>query len=416
MSSNQFVQIHFLTSYPATLLNRDDAGFAKRMPFGGVMRTRISSQCQKRHWRTFSGENSLAELEVPESVRSRRSFEELVVKPLLAEHLDQQKVRAVTVALMDFVLGKSEKRKESDEGGDASDKPKKGAKKVQTNEEKVQEATTSQLTVLGKPELDFFVQEVRQIVGKLDDLGGAGDAVKQHFSKEKLKNLRALKNASGLSAALFGRMVTGDVLARGDAAVHVAHAITVHREQVESDYFSAVDDIVADAGEQGSGHINSAELTSGLYYGYVCIDVALLVSNLIGVSTKEWKNADLTIAKEIVERFIHLVAQVSPGAKKGPTAPYAHSHCVLVEIGSAQPRQLVNAFLKPLTGTDLIRESYLSLARHMSDYDKMYGSSNKRRLAAMGPSDCFEVEKVVAGGDMLSLAELGRWSAELIGG
>ena len=39
----KFVQIHYLTSYPAALLNRDDAGLAKRIPFGGVTRTRVSS-------------------------------------------------------------------------------------------------------------------------------------------------------------------------------------------------------------------------------------------------------------------------------------------------------------------------------------------------------------------------------------
>jgi hypothetical protein len=31
----QFIQIHSLASYPAVLLNRDDAGLAKRLPYGG---------------------------------------------------------------------------------------------------------------------------------------------------------------------------------------------------------------------------------------------------------------------------------------------------------------------------------------------------------------------------------------------
>ena len=43
----RFLQIHTLHSYPAALLNRDDSGRAKRMPFGGAVRTRISSQCLK---------------------------------------------------------------------------------------------------------------------------------------------------------------------------------------------------------------------------------------------------------------------------------------------------------------------------------------------------------------------------------
>jgi hypothetical protein len=50
----RFLQIHTLASYPATLLNRDDSGLAKRLPFGDATRTRISSQCLKRHWRTAS--------------------------------------------------------------------------------------------------------------------------------------------------------------------------------------------------------------------------------------------------------------------------------------------------------------------------------------------------------------------------
>ena len=43
----RFLQIHTLTSYAAALLNRDDAGLAKRLPYGGVSRTRISSQRRK---------------------------------------------------------------------------------------------------------------------------------------------------------------------------------------------------------------------------------------------------------------------------------------------------------------------------------------------------------------------------------
>ena len=63
MSAPKFIQIHALTSYPASLLNRDDVGFAKRVPLGGVTRTRVSSQCLKRHWRTHDGEHALGKIE-----------------------------------------------------------------------------------------------------------------------------------------------------------------------------------------------------------------------------------------------------------------------------------------------------------------------------------------------------------------
>ena len=42
-----FLQMHYLSSYHASLLNRDDASLAKRIPFGDATRLRISSQCLK---------------------------------------------------------------------------------------------------------------------------------------------------------------------------------------------------------------------------------------------------------------------------------------------------------------------------------------------------------------------------------
>ena len=56
MPTPRFLQIHTLSSFPAALLNRDDAGLAKRLPYGGAVRTRVSSQCLKRHWRKAEDE------------------------------------------------------------------------------------------------------------------------------------------------------------------------------------------------------------------------------------------------------------------------------------------------------------------------------------------------------------------------
>ena len=84
----------------------------------------------------------------------------------------------------------------------------------------------------------------------------------------------------GLVAALFGRMVTSDVEANIDAAVHVAHAFTVHAEESESDYFTVVDDLQRLEDDAGVDHIGEAELTSGLFYGYVCSAPGFLDSGL----------------------------------------------------------------------------------------------------------------------------------------
>lgn len=386
--ASSFLQFHTLTSYPAVLLNRDDAGFAKRIPFGGVTRTRISSQCLKRHWRTYDGNDNLARIEgVEMSVRSRLSFDKFVLAPLVEEGFDQHKAAAVVQALKTEVLGESPKARKEKEGNEDDS------------------VRTSQLTVLGHAELRFLLDQCREICSQIEDPKEAEKAVKEHFSKEAKKNLKGLKMAGGLGAALFGRMVTSDVLARGDAAIHVAHAFTVHAEASESDYFSAVDDLVAAEGELGSGHINSVELTSGLFYGYVAIDLPLLVSNLEGCGRDEWRQADRSLAAEVIRRLISIVATVSPGAKLGSTAPHSYAQMMLIEAGDSQPRSLANAFLKPVRETpDLLENAYKSLGVHVADLDEVYGKTTERSFMALGPVETLRL------GERNSLTALAGWA------
>lgn len=379
MTTAKFVQIHFLTSYPASLLNRDDAGFAKRMPFGGAIRTRVSSQCLKRHWRTFEGDHALSEVGVEGTIRSRLTFDEYVYKPLVGLKLSPEVATQATVALMEAVLGKSDAAKKKDEkaaaDGDAKKERKSAADALQTN----------QVTVLGKPELDYLVKVAAEACQGTKDTKEAVKKLQEKLKdKEFTKNLKALKAAGGLGSAMFGRMLTGDVLARGDAAVHVAHAFTVHEQATESDYFSAVDDL---ADSMGGGHIGNTELASGLFYGYVVIDVPLLVSNLSGCDRKNWEQqkAEREIAAKIVERLVHLVATVSPGAKLGSTAPYSFANTILVEAGNSQPRSLANAFLAPVAAKgNLGLHANQALVAHAKAVDAMYGYNVKRAVAALG--------------------------------
>ena len=403
-ASPRFLQIHFLTSYPASLLNRDDAGFAKRIPFGGASRTRISSQCLKRHWRRFEGEGSLRDLQlggepVPFAVRSRRTFEKQVYEPLKAEGVSEEIAEAITQALMGVVLQKSEKAAAREAEGEGEG------------------LRTGQVIVLGRPEVDFLLEQAREVAREIEDPKKAKAAVEARFKGEPKKNLATLTLGAGLDAALFGRMVTSDILARADAPVHVAHAFTVHEEAAETDYFSAVDDLAQEMAETGSGHIGTTELTSGLFYGYVAVDVPLLVSNLQGCRVEEWTSADRDLAAGVLERLVHMVATVSPGAKLGSTAPHSYAHLVLTEAGDAQPRTLANAFLDPVRENGrggLVKSTYAALAKHLADLDRMYGAAFERCHAAMGPLDA--LEPALAEDSAVSLSELATWTGARVRG
>lgn len=368
---SRFVQIHTLTAFPASLLNRDDAGYAKRLPFGGSPRIRVSSQCLKRHWRTSDGPHALDGLAGSvDTVRSRYAFDIKIRQPLEADGVPAELAEAIAAKLQELFIGmsnakKAEKAKKGDEAAEASDDDKKI--KVQT----------PQVVILGQPELDYALSLAREI-GARDDVTAKNVAKEiDKLNKGDLKkNLEALRLATGLNAALFGRMVTGDVLAHMDAAVHVAHAFTVHAEDAEPDYFSAVDDLAGLArDDHGSGHINTAELTTGLFYSYVVVDVPLLKKNLGG---------DAQLAGDVVERLVHLITTESPGAKKGSTAPYARASMVLAELGDEQPRTLANAFFSPVEKKgDVMASTFRALKSHLGELDAMYGAGETRKYAAI---------------------------------
>jgi CRISPR system Cascade subunit CasC len=420
-----FIQLHALTSYPSTLLNRDDAGFAKQLPFGGVTRTRVSSQCLKYHWRNFAGEHSIRDAGADMSIRSRETFPRRVAHPLIDEGYPAPLVRAVTFALKQRLL--SDKK--------ATKTNTRSVLNPGENDDPWENIRSNQIVVLGAPEVRYLrevaaekIEAVRDefpafwdddvSIGDLDTdtINGATDAMRDISKRSLKKNLKGLELASGLDAALFGRMATSDVLARGDAAVHVAHAFTTHAQETESDYFSAVDELRRDepeeSGELGAGHINTQELTSGLFYSYVVVDVPLLVSNLEGVEQADWQDADRALASDVMRRFVHLMATVSPGAKLGSTAPYSWAQCLFAEVGTAQPRTLANAFQNPVDEENVLANSYTALGTFVDEIDQMYGVQTDRRLAAMGPTDGLADRLNVD--DTTTVPRIAEWTANQI--
>lgn len=347
----RFLQLHWLTSYPATLLNRDDSGLAKRLPFGGTMRTRISSQCLKRHWRTAEDEWALKRIGPAMAVRSREIPERRIRPKLDEAQAGPDEVRdAVVLALAVHLYG-----------------------------EKAEDKSKRQALLLGEPEIAYLAGKCVDVAKGAKDAKGAAEAVKKLFKEEK-GNLSALRRngvlEAGLEAALFGRMVTSDPEANTDAAIHVAHAFTVHEEASESDYFTVVDDLAQEAGEAGAGGIFDTELTAGLFYGYLVVDIPGLVANVGG---------DRALAAKICEHLVHLVATVSPGAKKGSTAPYALAQTLLIEAGKRQPRTLADAFRNPARAR--IADAESALAAHLARIDAAYGARERRRVLSLEGAD-----------------------------
>ena len=383
MTLPRFLQIHTLHNYPAALLNRDDAGLAKRLPYGDAIRTRISSQCLKRHWRVADDAFALKNLDVPMAVRSRetpRLIKERLMEAGVAESLAQISVEGLRAA---GLLDKAKDLK----GKDA--------------------LATGQAVLLGYAEIEYLVQRCTTLAGEHTEEKALKAAIAASLKDEK-KNLEALRHGSGLESALFGRMVTSDVLASRDASIYVAHAFTVHEAQVENDYFTVVDDLLHEAGDAGSAGIFDTELASGLYYGYLVVDVPQLVANLEGVPIKDWASAtpeQRALAGRVVQSLLHLVATVSPGAKRGSTAPFEWAKFMLVEAGDWQPRSLAGAFQNalPTRQAGLRQAAVQRLADEIARMDAAYGAPLARRYLAVD-------DVTVPGAQRLPLNALADWA------
>ena len=378
-----FLQIHTLHSYPAALLNRDDSGLAKRMPFGDAVRTRISSQCLKRHWRSTQDEFALSAIS-PDAIRSRNVVDRQIIEPL--EKAGEVSAEVLTAVQNAFNIG--------------------------VYGEKGTSQKERQPLLLGLPEVQYLREKAAAICAEhAMDAKAAGEAAGNLFSTRRGEgnNFRAFREQAslpgGLVGALFGRMVTSDPGANIDAAVHVAHAFTVHREESESDYFSVVDDLQGEDEDPGAAHIGDMELTAGLFYGYVVVDVPGLISNLEGCSLADWQNADKSLASQVVRNLVHLIATVSPGAKLGSTAPYAYADFMLIEAGSRQPRSLANAFRKPSKAQ--IEDAVGNLSVHLDKLDKAYGNKEARRV--MSIEGC-----AIPSAAQVNLDELAQWAANAV--
>lgn len=378
------IQIHTLTSYNGVLLNRDNFGMAKRLRFGDSSRIRVSSQSLKRHWRTAEGPHALHSIDgAVSAVRSRRIIEQRVMRPI------------------------REQGKHTDEWLTEVEK----AFNIGLYGEKGESTSSRQPLIQGLPEVEYLQQKAAEIAASHgSDVTGAVEAVQTLFSdKGEGANFRAFRQQTalpgGLESALFGRMVTSDPAANIDAAIHVAHAFSVHAAESERDFYAVVDDLHESDEDAGAAHIGNTELTSAILYGYVNVDLPLLVSNLQGCPESEWQENDRTLASEAVRNLMKLMAKQSQGAKLGSTAPFSRADLMLVECGIHQPRQLANAF-RPRVAAQ-VEAAQAAMGDYLSRLDAAYGQEETRRFMSVLPCE-------LSGAHRMNLNELTDWTAKAI--
>ena len=339
---SRFIQLHVLTAYPPSNLNRDDTGRPKTALLGDALRLRVSSQSLKRAWRT----SDVFESAVGSHLGKRtKMIGAEVFKTLIDGGITDKPAREWARA----IAGQFGKLKAD--------------KKSETNED----LHIEQLAHISPEELASVNTLAQTCAGR-----------KSEPAADELKLLR--KPRAAVDIAMFGRMLADTPAFNMEAAVQVAHAITVHKSAVEDDFFSAVDDLNKGLEDKGAGHIGERGYGAGLFYLYVCINRELLQANLGG---------DAALTAQALTALLHAITQVSPTGMQNSFGSRAYASYLLAEKGNQQPRSLVQAYLKPIKpygDRDMLALAVEALAARCDNFDKVYGPCADSRYS-------FDVEK-----------------------
>lgn len=329
------IEIHMIQNHSPANLNRDDLGAPKTCYFGGVLRSRISSQCLKRSIRMSDEFQALRG-----GVRTRQ-LAKLIARGTKGDPFDE-KVQADPKA-----MERAEKIL-----SDCGFKPKKDADK-------------SKMLVYTTRDAIKAMSALLQNGGKKSD----GELAKA-FSKLIAECVLAP------DMALSGRMLEPseakelwkDLDTTVEAALQVAHAFSTHEARPEIDYYVAADDIPgADA---GAGYVDEAMFASACFYKYFSIHWETLLKNLSG---------DINMAAHTVGAFIRGAAIVTPTGKQNSFAAHNYPDGILVEIRNT-PINYANAFARPAAQgeRDIVSQSIAQLGQYVHDLDTGFGKPQQR--------------------------------------
>lgn len=330
------LELHLIQSFPPANLNRDENGMPKSTVFGGRPRARISSQCQKRAVRKFY--QDYADLDPAQFAdRSRNWLPELKVL-LIEQGIDE--AHAESAARM--ALEEGLKLKFNDEG----------------------KATT--IVFLGQTELAAIANILVSNWSTVEP-GLAGE--KSELPKEIIKAIQKALVETGKpgDVALFGRMMASLPTVNVDAAVQMAHAISVNTLQQEFDFFTAVDDLGGPE-DTGADHMGETGYNSSTYYRFTVLDTKQLTQNL---GSPEHLEA-------IIKAFANAFVQAIPSGHQNGFAAHTRPAAVMAVVRQGQPVSLVDAFEAPIApkgGASLLENAVKALDVHWADLTKMYGET-----------------------------------------
>ncbi len=354
------IELHLLQSFPVSNLNRDDVGQPKTATFGGYTRGRISSQSIKRATRQLFSRYGLDESEI--GMRTKRLLDH-AAEVLVERGRDSDHASGVVEAglealgfgidsktrLTQYLLfvGRQAIELLSDFCDHNWDRLHGIAREKAVKKEKTKDADSNKVAT--------------------------DKAKKIKPDKETLAEARRILDASRVAdIALFGRMITDNKDFSVDAASQVAHAISTHTVVNEFDYYTAVDDLKPEA-ESGADMIGTVDFNSACYYRYANLDLTQLTKNLSG---------DVDLVARTTRAWLYAFVHAVPSGKQNSMAAHTVPETLLGVARERGAWNLANAFLRPVTGPDLMATSSEKMLQHFGQLRNFYGGTEICSVAA----------------------------------
>lgn len=329
-----FVEFHVLQSFPVCNLNRDELGTPKSCVYGGVTRSRISSQCLKRQVRM-----KMRDLGVELGIRTR------AVDIALTKMLTERNPDIAAEAIAECV-----------------------AKVIST-------LKFDNLTMLSSSEYEEIAEFVEKTAFDPEKI------VKKEMDKFNKAFRKVGGGHCGLDIALFGRMIATLTSFNVEAACSVAHAITTHAITSGIDYFTAVDDKDGKA-----AYLDNNGFTAGVFYRYAVLNVDRLVETL-GLNKEE--------LEEAVKVFVEALYLAVPSGKQSSMTAWNYWDYAHVVVRTGQPVQA--NFEKPVEGTSfsgLLEPSIKRLEESLARTEHLMGSfAGKQTEFVFGTEQSLPIDK-----------------------
>ncbi|MFJ8932127.1 type I-E CRISPR-associated protein Cas7/Cse4/CasC [Streptomyces sp. NPDC102364] len=180
----------------------------------------------------------------------------------------------------------------------------------------------------------------------------------------------AVLTARTATINLFGRMLAGLDGADVTSAVQTAPAYTTHTSDLQEDYVLA-QETWPNAGDKGGAFLDTAYLTTGVFYRYSTVNLTDLIQNLDG---------DLTEALDLLAAYTHAFIQHVPQAKWSSTAPHTLPALVHYAVRDSRPLSYSAAFEQPIpperTG-GFLASSLRALDEEAGEYDQLFGAEHR---------------------------------------